>query len=53
MYICEHGYTSESNYRKGQKKDRATVDLIKRREEKRKIAQDADMFSKLVMEMVL
>jgi len=41
------------NKSRGRKQDNATMQQLKQREEKRRTAQEADMFSKLVMEMVL
>ena len=41
------------NKSRGRKQDNATTQQLKRREEKRRTAQEADMFSKLVMDMVL
>ena len=41
------------NKSRGRKQDNATMQKLKQREEKRRTAQEADMFSKLVMEMVL
>ena len=41
------------NKSRGRKQDNATMQQLKRREEKRRTAQEADMFSRLVMEMVL
>ena len=41
------------NKSRGRKQDNATMQKLKQREEKRRTAQEADMFSKLAMEMVL
>ena len=53
MSIARHSSTTEGNFRRVVQKDKALALAIKLREEKRRTAQEADMFSKLVMEMVL
>ena len=53
MSIARHSSTTEGNFRRGIKKDKSLALAIKLRQEKRKIIDEANMFSKLVMEMVL
>ena len=53
MSIARHASTTEGNFRRGVQKDKALASVIKLREEKRRIIDEADKFSKLVMEMVL
>lgn len=53
MSIARHSSTTEGNFRRGVQKDKALALAIKLREEKRRSIDEADKFSKLVMEMVL
>ena len=53
MSIARHSSTTEVNFRRGVQKDKALASAIKLREDRRRIIDEADKFSKLVMDMVL
>lgn len=52
MKISELSSTTSGSFSKGMKKDRYQKQLLKRREQARNTAKDADEFAKLVMSYV-